>query len=389
MSKKSPIQSANRSTRIWLALAACLLAVGAAHGRDWVDFTVAGCKVEATGVPLTNFPVAVRISTARIQGFRYSDIASTDDLLFSSTESKDPYPFEVETWNPEGESVIWVRLPSVVTNTKFRMSFNLPPNRPANPKSTNVWSAANYRAVWHMNEYDTSATTKTQADSTGLGNKFTYSGSGGVSTTYAKIGKGFSHNPGATSSAQIGSFPNVTDTILMDYDTGCVLSGWTWWQGWTANNAHSMLYLKTSSSGSYHWQLQSRNQYLEVKYGTSSGTKIGTQQVNANWFHWAIRLKKTANNNTGGQFEFFINGTKILTLTKDSKYLKFTGNNAAHITTGYFQVGGTRGRLDEVRFQNGYRSDDWIQAEYDSVNDADFVVAGPLQRGGKMIIMVQ
>ncbi|MBQ6248576.1 MAG: hypothetical protein IJK04_17025, partial [Kiritimatiellae bacterium] len=150
MSKTKSIQSVTRSARVWLALAACLFAVGAAHGRDWVDFTVAGCKVLATDAPLTNFPVAVRISAARIKGFRYSDIASPDDLLFSSTESKVPYPFEVETWNPEGESVIWVRLPLMCTNTQFRMSFNLPPNRPANPESTNVWSAANYRGVWHM-----------------------------------------------------------------------------------------------------------------------------------------------------------------------------------------------------------------------------------------------
>ena len=98
--------------RLGLVLALSLLGASAAQGRDWVDFTVAGCKVEATDAPLTNFPVAVRISSARIKGFRYSDIASPDDLLFSSTESKAPYPFEVETWNPDGESVVWVKMPA-------------------------------------------------------------------------------------------------------------------------------------------------------------------------------------------------------------------------------------------------------------------------------------
>ena len=233
MSKTKSIQSVTRSARVWLALAACLFAVGAAHGRDWVDFTVAGCKVLAADAPLTNFPVAVRISAARIKGFRYSDIASPDDLLFSSTESKAPYPFEVETWNPDGESVVWVRLPLVCTNTQFRMSFNLPPNRPANPESTNVWSAANYRGVWHMNEYDAEVLKQSDSSGNGFAATYTVSSKCGLTTSSA-IGKAFYRTLDKNTVEQCATTPNLTSTIKMNWN-GATLSGWAYYKEYAAS----------------------------------------------------------------------------------------------------------------------------------------------------------
>ena len=375
MSKTTSIQSANRSTRVWLALAACLFAVGAAHGRDYVDFTVAGCKVEATGVPLTNFPVAVRISTARIKGFRYSDIASTDDLLFSSLESKDPYPFEVETWNPEGESVIWVRLPSVVTNTKFRMSFNLPPNRPANPDATNVWSAANYRAVWHMNEYDSQVLK--QSDSSGNGFAATYSVSSKCGTTTSSaIGKAFYRTLDKNTVGQCASTPNLTSTIKMNWN-GATLSGWAYYKGYAATGQQHLLWINTSSSGTYYWGLTTQNKTVRSKFGTNSGSVIGIGLSPASgWFHWAIRV---SNKNS---YQYFLNGQLLQTLTMDAKY-------STQSTTSEWSCGGTTGYVDEYRYRNASSSDDWIRAEYDSIKNANFVVAGPVQRGGKMILYVQ
>ncbi len=371
----------NRSTRVLLALAACLFGVGAAHGRDWVDFTVAGCKVEATDAPLTNFPVAVRISTARIKGFRYSDIASPDDLLFSSTESKVPYPFEVETWNPEGESVIWVRLPLMCTNTQFRMSFNLPPNRPANPESTNVWSAANYRGVWHMNEYD--ATTLLQPDSSGNGFAATYvSGMSdcGVGPT-AAIGKAFYRNVGNGDTLSVTT-PNLKSPMAMNWNSGAVLSGWGWWKGYTSINQHPFFRVETSSTGSYAWGLNTKSTRIRSKFGTADPVLIGPGLNPASgWFHWAIRVTNKR------YFEFFLNGKLLRSETHagNSSKNQFT----EYTTRSEWYARGELGYLDEIRYQNGASSDEWIEAEYDSVKDPNFVVASPVHRGGKMFLYVQ
>ena len=363
--------------RLGLVLALSLLGASAAQGRDWVDFTVAGCKVEATDAPLTNFPVAVRISSARIKGFRYSDIASPDDLLFSSTESKAPYPFEVETWNPDGESVVWVRLPLVCTNTQFRMSFNLPPNRPANPESTNVWSAANYRGVWHLaDDFDLSAG---QHDSSGNGFTATHpSGltSAGIGAASA-IGRALYWTGTKNSYKQCFATPNLSTAFKMNWKGGCVFSGWSYWKGYTATGQHDFFWVHTSSSGSYYWGLKIDGTRVKSKFGTKSPALIGSGLNPASgWFHWAIRIT----DNT--KFEYFLNGQLLSTLTRDAKFATLS-------TTSEWHCGGNTGYLDEYRYRNVASSDDWIRAEYDSVKNKDFVVAGPVQRGGKLILYVQ
>lgn len=374
MSKTKSIQSVTRSTRVWLALAACLFAVGAAHGRDWVDFTVAGCKVLATDAPLTNFPVAVRISAARIKGFRYSDIASPDDLLFSSTESKIPYPFEVETWNPEGESVIWVRLPLMCTNTQFRMSFNLPPNRPANPESTNVWSAANYRGVWHMNEYDSQVLKQNDSSGNGFAATYTVSSKCGLTTSSA-IGKAFYRTLDKNTVGQCATTPNLTSTIKMNWN-GATLSGWAYYKGYAATGEKHLLWINTSSTGSYYWGLSTRSNTVRSKFGTATSSIIGDGLNPASgWFHWALRV--TSKNS----YQYFLNGELRQTLTKDAKY-------STQSTTSEWSCGGTTGYVDEYRYRNASSSDAWIRAEYDSIKNANFIVASPIHRGGKMILCV-
>ncbi len=375
MSTSTFIYLANRSIRAWFALTVFLLAVTAVQARDWVDFTVAGCKVLATDEPLENFPVAVRISTARIKGFRYSDIASTNDLLFSSLESKDPYPFEVETWNPAGESVIWVRLPSLRTNTQFRMSFNLPPNRPKNPDATNVWSTAAYRGVWHMADYDDSASPNLEHDSSGNGFAATYASgtTRGVSST-AAIGKAFYWSGTKTTSTDGVTTPNLTSTLKMNW-YGSTLSGWSYWKGFGATGQHWFFYINTSSSGSYYWGANMSGTKVCSKFSTNSPGSLGLNPASG-WFHWTIRVN---NRNT---YDYFLNGQLIATRSESYKF-------SSQSTTSLWRCGGTTGYLDEYRFRNAASSDAWILAEYDSIKNANFVVASEVHRGGKLILYLQ
>jgi len=61
--------------------------------------------------------------------------------------------YDVDTWNPGGESLIWVKVPEAVDGTKIRFcwspensaAFNVNGNDP-----TQVWSE--YAGVWHMND---------------------------------------------------------------------------------------------------------------------------------------------------------------------------------------------------------------------------------------------
>ena len=107
------------------------------------------------------------------------------------------------------------------------------------------------------------------------------------------------------------------------------------------------------------------------------GAVIGTGLNPASgWFHWAIRVTSQTS------YQYFLNGQLLKTLTQNAK---FSSNSA----TSEWTCGGTTGYLDEFRYRNASSSDDWIQAEYDSVKNKDFVVSGPVQRSGKLILYVQ
>ena len=137
-----------------------------------VKFTVAryngGTEVQ------TNFPVLVRLSTS-ITGFDYGDfynasVTPTDpdalklvDIGFVDAEGNG-LAYDIDTWNPSGESLVWVNLPRMTNGTEFAMWYRSSKTGKAlNPD--NVWT--NYAGVWHFREdYGTETSSVSVYDST-------------------------------------------------------------------------------------------------------------------------------------------------------------------------------------------------------------------------------
>ena len=105
---------------------------------------------------------------------------------------------------------------------------------------------------------------------------------------------------------------------------------------------------------------------LGSKFAGNSPVYIGESYVNKDWFHWAII--KVTNLTT---FEYYVNG--ILTQTRSGIKNTYISTLAAI----YFKAAGTLGHTDEIRIQNIAASDDWIKAEFDSINNTSFIVAEP------------
>ena len=61
--------------------------------------------------PLEHFPVLVRLSPQTVAGF-HSGICKADgsDVMFAD-ENGESLPYQLDTWNPSGESLFWVKLP--------------------------------------------------------------------------------------------------------------------------------------------------------------------------------------------------------------------------------------------------------------------------------------
>ena len=111
---------------------------GAAH-----RFTV---TLNAGAAAAEDVPVALRLSPGLVRGFDYA-VAGDGTHFEISEENGAILPYEIDTWNPDGESLLWVKVPFFVKGRKLTVVYGR-----TNEDMTNaaqVWS--NYIGVWHMN----------------------------------------------------------------------------------------------------------------------------------------------------------------------------------------------------------------------------------------------
>ena len=121
-----------------------VFAVNAANYAKYFEITAAGVPEGAT---LTDFPLLVRLSTD-ISGFAYTDFVNNDgtDLRFEDANGN-ALAYDIDTWNTSGESLVWVKVPSLQKDDIITAKFGSV--APDANDATNVWS--NYVFVWHGN----------------------------------------------------------------------------------------------------------------------------------------------------------------------------------------------------------------------------------------------
>ena len=315
--------------------------------------TVAG--YDAARPALEGFPVLVRISDNVPTGFFYDDLQSKstgEDLAFVDMEGNG-LPFEIDTWNPSGESLVWVTLPTMTNGTQFVMCWG----SDASGKSLcadNPFSG--YKGVWHMNS-------ASPVDASASGNNGTVGGSAAVAA--GKVGSAV-------------SLPNKSDYVTcgQNQPNSELFSGFTV-EGW-ANLANT--------SGNH--TLFGKNLFMSVRTSgakiqiTTPGIKDHTD-ISANlspntWFHWAMTFVP---GNSG--LKFYVNGANVNTQNASD-----LGNQtqSGEMWLGRNQWGNDQnfqGSLDEMRLSAGIKSADWIAADYATQNDPAFLTAGEAEPYGE------
>ena len=138
------------------ALAALVLSYSSAFATA-LDTTLFSKKSVLTisgyagSTTLANFPVLVRLSAGSPSGFAYADVTN-GDIRFADANGNS-LPFEIEKWDPSGESHVWVSVPSLsgqattITMYYGAITGKLPP-----VDSTGVWSLAGYQNVHHFSD---------------------------------------------------------------------------------------------------------------------------------------------------------------------------------------------------------------------------------------------
>lgn len=103
---------------------------------------------------LANFPALIRLREG-VRGFTYDDFDDREggaDLAFADADGN-LIPHEIESWDPDGESAVWVKIPELERGTRIRMLCGGPALA---VNTASIWSA--YKGVWHLNDPADAAT---------------------------------------------------------------------------------------------------------------------------------------------------------------------------------------------------------------------------------------
>ena len=291
---------------------------------------------------LTNFPVLVRISENSPAGFSYGD-CETDgsDIRFMDAADR-ILPHEIDTWNPQGESCIWVKLPTMGQGTQFEMRYGGLTSTDYSPSA--VWSA--FGGVWHMNE-----NAATQTDRTG---------NGLVATTDSGVTYELAAGPVGQSLKKSGILRTAdffeTGLKYTVPSASYTVSGWYWWPdyGFSANANP----LQKGVWGQNGWYLQHKTSKTPVRERmilvfrdvSTENTPFTVPNCATHWNYLTVVVTDTSH------FTVFVNGVSAFS---------YTYSNPNYLPGSYpFIIGSVMGYADETRVMRSAVSADWVAADY-------------------------
>ncbi|MEM7394902.1 MAG: DUF2341 domain-containing protein, partial [Verrucomicrobiota bacterium] len=119
---------------------------------------------------LTNFPTLLVLST-NIAGFAYHQFADPEggDLRFVNSDQTIELNYEIEHWDPAGNSYVWVQIPALVDSSTSIYAYwgnTSSTNPPFHRGSGATWSEG-YVGVWHLGD---DAGSRVFPDASGNGN---------------------------------------------------------------------------------------------------------------------------------------------------------------------------------------------------------------------------
>ncbi len=356
---------------------------------------------------LENFPVLVRVSTA-ILGFKYSDFlrAGGGDMMFTD-DAKHPIHHEVDTWDDEGTSLVWVTVPSLGRGTRIRMYYG----NGANPAGVELVKWPGFAGVWHMGEANGTA-----IDSTTNGFD-----AAALQNARAKPADLAAAADGAVGAARV----NQAGTTYYDLDdpwgtdnrrnylsaplgAGLRLGSQFSFSGWFRTTGYTeggeTVVHKRASGYNWGWSIvrehttwksdegytPDEDVWLTIK--VADGAKQFTvPNMRNNWVHLFVSFDQVPTGNSENPYKteaaVYANGVLLDTVhgstrVRDNDF-PLTFGNINSLTDGQ----AFSGQYDELRMKAGASSANWAKAEYLTVADPAFATAGEVhQANGGFII---
>ena len=345
----------------------------------YVEITLA-TNLAATAIT-TGVPALVKLSETTILGFDYDDFsfANGSDMMFTDANG-DPLPHEVDTWNVNGESLVWVKLPSTAVGTAITMYYS--GNAAASADSTDVWTG--YTGVWHLEE----ATADTAANSYGMyANSTATEGINGHIAEHTKtnetgrFGKCFRTND--STGWKAGNF-NYGGVWVNDSGANSPIDGGEnftisgWFKHDTFDYAWDHIFYKRSRSDNGTSGAYVNAFAIESNSGTGSNPQIYPR---GSGNKGTVALTENQGlQNTWAYITFVYDGTTctvykngiqtgwvVIDACVDNDAPLVFGNNC-NVAFGTMGDAAWNGWIDEVRFSKGSKDAAWVAAEYAAMN---------------------
>lgn len=310
---------------------------------------------------LTNFPLLVRVDSARIDYAQVQDAGQ--DIQFRDSDGSTVLSHEIEKWNEAGSSYIWVRVPQIDAASASDYIWMYYGNAATSDGQavTAVWDA-NFRGVWHLGSstndstinafHGTNVGTTTTTGLQGEGRLF-----GGAEWINLGTNKAFLNN--AASVTMSGCLKAPANITTLQGVLSFAVSG-------APSNASRASLRLTNSN-----QLDFAGRSTDTD--TTSGRTTSASPLNpaASWY-----CVTAVANYAGKSVVLYVNGS-----AKTDNGTNLTPLWAANATDNANSACGSIGAeddgsgaffsgiLDEVRFANTARSAAWIAADYKSLSD--------------------
>lgn len=314
---------------------------------------------------LAFFPVLVRVPSTIAE-----TVADVSELRFSDANGA-LLAHEVDTWDPTGESLVWVSLRSLSgTDTSFTMHWNPASGAsvPAAKPATYVWTRAGYVAVYHMAD-------ATWTDSSGVSGSPTPSNVNAPAVYSSPSPLGASYKGKQTSSSLL--IP-MSVTAGWNLSEGITLE--TWVNATEADSEWRRVFSAGTSwvdgcetFGTYASAGGDKNGYYVGRGKTLSGNyKWPASIQGGGWGHMSFVYDGLTE---GSNARAYADGAQSATVTVVSDFLY--ADNGMGLVSRTDAAEGFLGALDEMRVRTKPSTADWAQATWDTaVSGSTFLSYG-------------
>lgn len=336
--------------------------------------------VNYTGPVATDVPSLLRLSSS-IEGFDYSDAGDGTHFEITDEEGR-ILPYEIDTWDPSGVSLLWVKVPVFQNGRRLTVTYG-ETAADMTARAAEVWS--NYIGVWHMNGLDSSGKYPNSSGDARFAaevSSFSRAGEAGRFGQSVQIYTNAAHL--ASSVEKGGVF--VHDGGNLNLAGSFTVSAWLYHTAEAGNGNAAFRYDEIFCKRQHPRTDSSLNNGSTAGFGVRIGANAATigqleaygsstpkvtppvspHFTNAVWRHVGVAYGN-------GTASLWIDGTKrsadeVGTVTDNDDPLSFGNTSKARLDNEGDRAWG--GRMDEVRLYGGVSSDAYLAAEYAAMTGA-------------------